>query len=52
MSWVRTNGGDYEVFAFSSFLAWVFLGESLNLIQILATFVVVFSLGIIMVDQD
>ncbi len=36
----------------SSFLAWVFLGESLNLIQILATFVVVFSLGIIMVDQD
>jgi len=36
----------------SSFLAWVFLGESLNLIQILATFVVVFSLGVIMVDQD
>ena len=36
----------------SSFLAWVFLDESLNLIQILATFVVVFSLGVIMVDQD
>ena len=36
----------------SSFLAWIFLDESLNYIQILSTFVVVISLAIIMVDQD
>ncbi|HJM28437.1 MAG: DMT family transporter [Acidimicrobiales bacterium] len=36
----------------SAFLAWMFLDESLNFIQILSTFVVVSSLGVIMVDQD
>lgn len=36
----------------SAFLAWVFLNESLNFIQILSTLVVVLSLGIILVDQD
>lgn len=36
----------------SAFLAWVFLNESLNFIQILSTLVVVLSLGMILVDQD